>query len=373
MLFTADLFAFRPDQDASRKHAPSNKVNQPLMTRIYSVLFSSVLYLSARESLTIWFYNTTMTASKNKLKIGLALGGGSARGWAHIGVLNALTEQGIVPDIVCGTSIGALVGASYVTNNFHLLEQWVCSLTKFELVKFFEINTSMNGFVDTARLHSFLNACVASDSVQIESLTKRFAAVATELDTGREVWLTQGAVLEAVWSSISLPGLFPAIKYHDKWLVDGGLVNPVPVSVCRALGADVVIAVNLNGDIVGKHFQKPRQTEKPATSTKPSDNNGMVGKITDLVSDYTASIFSNNHNDDEQAPSLFEAIAGSINITQDRLTRSRMAGDPPDILLSPKLSHIGLLEFYRANEAMIEGKNCVARMLPEIHYTLKLK
>lgn len=314
-----------------------------------------------------------MVVSKNKMKIGLALGGGSARGWAHIGVLNALTEQGIVPDIVCGTSIGALVGASYASNNFHQLEQWVCSLTKFELVKFFEINTSMNGFVDTARLHSFLNACVASDSAQIEALTKRFAAVATELDTGREVWLTKGAVLEAVWSSISLPGLFPAIKYHDKWLVDGGLVNPVPVSVCRALGADVVIAVNLNGDIVGKHFQKPRTVDHAPTAAKSSENNGMVQKITDLVSDYTSSMFSNNNEDKEQAPSLFEAIAGSINITQDRITRSRMAGDPPDILLSPKLSHIGLLEFYRANEAIIEGKNCVARMLPEIHYTLKLK
>jgi NTE family protein len=178
-------------------------------------------------------------------------------------------------------------------------------------------------------------------------------------------------VLEAVWSSISLPGLFPAIKNNHKWLVDGGLVNPVPVSVCRALGADFVIAVNLNGDVVGKHFQKPLITDNPNKEIKHVQNTGVVSKITDLVSEYTASIFSSSKIED-QAPSLFEAIAGSVNITQDRITKSRMAGDPPDLVLSPRLSHIGLLEFYRAYEAISEGKKCVARMLPEIQHSLSI-
>jgi NTE family protein len=182
-------------------------------------------------------------------------------------------------------------------------------------------------------------------------------------ESGREVWLTKGSMIEAVWASISLPGLFPAIKNNDKWLVDGGLVNPVPVSVCRALGADIVIAVNLNGDIVGRHFQKPEDTKRKDTN--------VVDKITDLVMDYTASVFTTNKVKD-QRPGLFEAIAGSVNITQDRITRSRMAGDPPDILLSPKLSHIGLLEFYRADEAISEGKNCVRRIMPEIKYVLEM-
>jgi len=297
------------------------------------------------------------------MNIGLALGGGSSRGWSHIGVISALADQGIVPDIVCGTSIGSLVGASYVSNNLEKLEEWVCSLTKFETVRFFEINPSLNGFVNTERLHHFLNEYVASDNSVIEDLDKQYATVATDLETGREVWLTKGSVLEAVWSSISLPGLFPAIKNNNKWLVDGGLVNPVPVSVCRALGADIVIAVNLNGDIVGKHFQNPKNIIKQDT--------GVVGKITDLVTEYTASVFPTTKVED-QPPSLFEAIAGSVNITQDRITRSRMAGDPPDILLSPKLSHIGLLEFYRANEAINEGKECVQRMLPEIQHVLSM-
>ncbi len=295
------------------------------------------------------------------MKIGLALGSGSSRGWSHIGVINALTAEGITPDIVSGTSIGSLVGASYVSNNLKKLEEWVCSLTKFETARFFEINTSLNGFVNTDRLHFFLNEYVANDQSVIEDLAKRYATVATDLETGREVWLTEGSILEAVWASFSLPGLFPAIKNNNRWLVDGGLVNPVPISVCRALGADIVIAVNLNGDIVGKHFQKPKKITKQHT--------GTVGKLTDLVAEYTASVFSSS-KEKEQPPGLFEAIAGSVNITQDRITRSRMAGDPPDILLTPKLSHIGLLEFYRAEEAIKEGEQCVRRMLPEILHVL---
>lgn len=295
------------------------------------------------------------------MKIGIALGSGSSRGWAHIGVIKALSEQGIVPDVICGTSIGSLVGASYVAGNMNKLEEWVCSLNRFETARFFEINRSLNGFVNTERLHHFLNKFVANDELAIEMLSKKYASVATDLESGREAWLTEGSILEAVWASISLPGLFPAINNNGKWLVDGGLVNPVPVSTCRALGADIVIAVNLNGDIVGKHFQQPK------TETKP--NKDFVGKITDLVSDYTASVLPTAKTK-MQPPSLLDAIAGSVNITQDRITRSRMAGDPPDIILSPKLAHIGLLEFYRADEAINEGRKCVQRMLPEIEYIL---
>ncbi len=297
------------------------------------------------------------------LKIGLALGSGSSRGWSHIGIINALSDLGIKPDIVCGTSIGSLVGASYVSNKLELLEEWACSLTKFETAKFFEINISLNGFVNTERLHSFLNKTVTGDDAVIENLSKQYAAVSTDLETGRETWLTNGSLIEAVWASISLPGLFPAIKNNNRWLVDGGLVNPVPVSVCRALGADIVIAVNLNGDIVGKHFQPGKKIEKKG--------NGVGEKITDLVMEYTGSLFS-TPDDSEQPPGLFDAIASSVNITQDRITRSRMAGDPPDILLTPKLSHIGLLEFYRAKEAIIEGKSCVQRMESEIKHVLEM-
>lgn len=299
------------------------------------------------------------------MKVGLALGSGSSRGWAHIGVINALKEQGIEPDIICGTSVGALVGAACAFDRLEKLQQWACSLTRFDTARFLDINTSFNGFVNTERLHDFLNEYIADDDACIEDANKQFAAVATDLESGREIWLSRGPVLEAIWASISLPGLFPAIREGDRWLVDGGLVNPVPVSVCRAMGADIVIAVNLNGDIVGKHFKRDSKLTRARSAQLP--RKGFVGKISELVSEYTTTVFSDKPEESEP-PSLLEAIAGSINITQDRITRSRMAGDPPDILLTPKLAHIGLLELYRAKEAIDVGAKCVERMKSEIDY-----
>ncbi len=299
------------------------------------------------------------------LKIGLALGSGSSRGWSHIGIINELSKLDIEPDIVCGTSVGAMVGAAYAMGNIDKLEEWARSLTKFDVAKFLDINTSMTGFVHTERFHSFLNEYIASDEDNIEDLSKVYAAVSTDLESGREIWLTEGSLIQAVWSSMALPGLFPAIRHGDRWLADGGLVNPVPVSVCRALGADIVIAVNLNGDIVGKHIDRAG-----AKVIEKKMNSGFTKKITDMVKEYTNLSFLNGDEDEEQPPGLLNAIAASVNITQDRITRSRMAGDPPDIVFSPKLSDIGLLELYRASEAISEGRRCVQRKLSEIEYVM---
>ena len=296
------------------------------------------------------------------MKIGLALGSGSARGWSHIGVINELADHDIQPDVICGTSIGALVGASCMQGNLEFLETWVRSLTRMDVAKLLHIHSLMEGIVDTGRLHGFLSQYVANDDAAIENLERQFAAVAADMETGREIWLTEGSLLEAVWSSISLPGLFPPTRRDGKWLVDGGLVNPVPVSVCRALGADIVIAVNLNGDIVGRHFRKHRNSNK-AESEKG-------GKLTIAVRQYMESVFKSDE-DTEQPPNLIDAIACSVNITQDRITRSRMAGDPPDLYISPRLSHIGLLEFYRAKETIEEGRQCVKKIMPDIERILE--
>ena len=294
-----------------------------------------------------------------QLKTGLALGSGSSRGWSHIGIINELSKLGIRPDIICGTSVGAMVGAAYVTGNIKKLETWARSLTKLDVARFLNINAAMTGFVNTEKFHDYLNETVAGNDDNIEDLSAVYAAVATDLETGREVWLSKGSLIQAVWASMALPGLFPAIRYDDSWLIDGGLVNPVPVSTCRALGADIVIAVNLNGDIVGKHFEKPGKNAKESVS----------GKITGLVKEYTRLSFFEAKND-EQPPGMLNAIAASINITQDRITRSRMAGDPPDIVFSPKLADIGLLELYRAEEAIAEGEKCVQRQMSELEYVL---
>ena len=299
---------------------------------------------------------------KSTPRIGLALGSGSSRGWAHIGVIRALSQLDIHPQVICGCSIGSIVAAAYVSGNLDKLEQWVRSLTKVELARYIELNLSLNGFVDTEKLHEFFLQCVCREDESIEDVTVKFASVATDLETGREVWFTSGPLIDAVWASISLPGLFPPLQHQGRWLVDGGLVHPVPVSVCHALGADIVISVNLNGGVVGKHFIKKQDEPE-------NHSNNVFDRLSRAVNRYSPDIFKDD-TEKTSAPGLFEAIAGSINIAQDRITRSRLAGEPPDIMLSPKLSHIGLMEFYRARETIQEGEQCVMRMLPEIRHVL---
>lgn len=283
-------------------------------------------------------------------------------------MINTLTRHGIQPDVITGCSIGALVGAAYVTGHLDALEQWVRSLDRLDVARFFEISSSFNGFVNKDKFHKFLNKYVCADDTQFESLDKGFAAVATDLATGTEVWFSRGRLIEAVWASISLPGLFPAIRHKNRWLVDGGLVNPVPISTCRSLGADIVIAVNLNGDIAGKHFKRsaPKAEKVEVKETDIQGDEGWMDTLARTVREYSVNLFANGKEGRPEAPDLFDAIAGSINITQDRITRFRIASDPPDILISPKLMQIRPLEFHRAKEAIQQGAEITEKMLPEI-------
>ncbi len=191
------------------------------------------------------------------IKIGLALGSGAARGWAHIGVIQALAENGIHPDIVCGTSAGALVGGAYVAGHMGDLEHWLRTLNRAAVARFFDLSLTSGGLIAGKRIINFFNKRFGD--FEIESLPIRFAAVATELTTGHEIWFRTGSMLDAVRASISVPGIFEPFHLNGRWYVDGGIVNPVPVSVCRALGADIVIAVNLNKIYVGQplnHFHR---------------------------------------------------------------------------------------------------------------------
>ncbi len=311
-------------------------------------------------------------------RIGIALGSGSSRGWAHIGILRALADMGIHPDIVVGCSVGSIVGAAYAAGKLDMLEKWVLSLTKLELMRFFELNASFNGFVKRDKLQQFFHEHVCAEDLTINQLERKFGAVSTNLENGREVWFTEGSVLDAVWASIALPGLFSPYRHQDQWLVDGGLVNPVPISLCRALGADIIIAVNLNGNVARRyahhtHKSRPaKSVEKPIPDQDKNTNKveNLVDTLTTSLREYSAGLFPENTR--ETTPSLMEALAASINIMQDKITRSRMAGDPPEILLSPRLENIGLLEFFRAEEASKEGRKTVERLQAEITSLLDL-
>lgn len=306
---------------------------------------------------------TTLSKSKTPPRIGLVLGSGASRGWSHIGVIKALLKEGIEPDIICGASVGAMIGASYLAGNLQKLEDWVLDSTRKDVLKFFNIKFSQAGFVDKNRMCKFLHDYVAGEDVQIESLPKPYAAVATNLDNGREAWLREGSLAESVRASMALPGLFPAVNLNDRWLVDGGLVNPVPITTGHALGADVVIAVNLNSDIVGKRSRKTEiETE---VESETDENEGMLSNLKQAAKEYSNSIFA-NHDKQNETPRLFFAITNSINIVQDRITRSRLAGDPADVMINPRLSHIGMLEFHMAAEAIKEGERCVNDALEQI-------
>ncbi len=286
------------------------------------------------------------------ITIGLALGSGSARGWAHIGVLRELQKMGVQPDIVCGTSTGALVGAAFVLRRLDLLESWVRGMNTRNVVKYFDIRLVVGGgFVEGRWLMEFLRNRFGD--VQIEDLPKPFGAVATDLKSGREVWIRSGSVWDAVRASIALPGFLTPVRVDDQWLVDGGLVNPVPVSLCRAMGAEKIIAVNLNGDIVGRHFS---DHQKGASGSRSSTEARLLNKLTIRLKERVKT----------GTPGLFDVLAGAINIMQDRITVSRLADHPPDVMITPRLAHIGLLEFDRAAEAIEEGRRAVQRVAGEL-------
>jgi NTE family protein len=283
-------------------------------------------------------------------RLGLALGGGSARGWAHIGVIRALQQAGIRPDIVCGTSIGALVGAAYAAGELDHFEQWVLRLGVADVLGFLDVTLS-SGLVKGERLMSFFQRNVVDRP--IEELNMPFAAVATALHSGAEIWLRSGSTLSAVRASIAMPGLFRPVLHDGMVLVDGGLVNPVPVSLVRAMGADVVIAVDLGSDILGRHLRAAPAREPPP---------GVVGDWIRKLQDNLGPLVPAHSSDDLAMPNILDVLASSLNIMQVRIARSRMAGEPPDLVVAPRLAHLRLLDFHRAEEAIEEGRRAVERV-----------
>jgi len=271
--------------------------------------------------------------ARRKPRIGIALGAGSARGWAHIGVLQALVEAGIVPELVCGTSIGALVGAVYADDEITELERWVKALTWRKVVGYFDLSFS-GGLLKGDKLFDYLRGSFLEK--RIEDLRRPFTAVATDLANGREVWLREGPVADAVRASIATPGLFTPWLEEDRQLVDGALVNPVPVSLARAMEADFVIAVVLSSNALGRHL---REVESGKRRSKQ--------------------------------PGVLEVVTSGLNIMSERITRSRLAGEPADVVIQPRLGDLGLLDYHRGAEAIAEGRAAAELMIPQIKRLLE--
>ena len=291
--------------------------------------------------------------------IGLVLGGGAARGFAHIGVMQTLLKHGIVPDVVVGTSIGAVVGGCYAAHLLDDLEAWARKLTFRGLLSYLDISLSGAGLINGRRLASQLSS--ALHDTRIEDLPVRFAAIATEFNTGHEIWLTRGRIIDALQASYSLPGIFPPVRIGGRWLVDGALVNPVPISTARSLGARVVIAVHLNSDLSGRGSIIANHGSDDSDVMPESNGNRGFRDLFGGRGTLMRQLFGSR-----ERPGIPTVMVEAFNVMQDRITRARMAGDPPDVLIAPKVGQIGWFDFHRASESIALGIEATERSLPEI-------
>jgi NTE family protein len=294
-------------------------------------------------------FNRIETNPMTPHRLGIALGSGSARGWAHIGVLRALQAAGIEPDLVCGTSMGAFVGAAYASGALDKLEDWACTLTRRDVLGFFDVSLN-GGLIKGEKLLDFAEGTFLNND--FAALERPFACVATDLATGREIWLRQGSVAAAVRASIALPGLFSPQIQDERFLVDGGLVNPVPVSLCRALDAELVIAVDVGMEL----------TALPAANELPSPGKSGWRKIVGR--------WFGRGEDAPAQPALVDVMSNSVAIMQKRISTSRLAGEPADALIAPRLGYLGLLDFHRASEAIEVGRKETERLLPMLESLL---
>ncbi len=296
-------------------------------------------------------------------KLGIALGSGAARGWAHIGVLEALNGLGIVPEIVCGTSIGALVGAAFVTGKLAALKARMEAFSRRDVASLLDLRLMTGGLIEGKRIEIFLEGLGIKG--KIEDLPVRYGAVSTDLATGREVWLQSGLIGRAVRASIGMPGVFSPMPFEGGWLVDGGLVNPTPVALARALGADIVIAVDLNAGLLGRRFG---EADDDAAAPQPRP---AIPEFPQWLKDAATPLLARMFEAGPEYPSYFEVLANSLNIMQDRITRARLAGDPPDVLLRPSLQDLSWMDFHRATDAIAAGSASVDMAKIAIQYACR--
>ncbi len=301
--------------------------------------------------------------------IGLALGGGSARGWAHLGILRKLDEAGVRPKVVVGTSIGAVVGGSWAAGKLDELEAFARSLTKRSMLGMMDWSLPGSGLLSGDRLRRALED--RFKGALIEELPVKFAAIATELRTGHEIWLTRGSITDAMRASYALPGIFVPVNIGGRWLMDGALSNPIPVSVARALGAEMIIAVNLHTDVLGRsgviheHGAEPLPLPEAPAPELDEARRGLFSAVSNRFFNPFGAPSAPAPIADAR-PGILSVMLDAFNVTQDRIARSRLAGDPPDVTVGPKIGGIGLSEFHRAEEAIAAGEAAVAKVLDDI-------
>ena len=299
--------------------------------------------------------------SQDRLSIGLVLGGGAARGFAHIGVLRTLMAHGIRPDVIAGTSIGAVVGGLFAAGALDAFEDWCRQLTRRRVLAYLDFRFAGSGLISGGRLARKLDGALGDTS--FADLPMRLAAIATEIGTGHEIWLTRGRLSEAMAASYALPGIFPPKLIGGRWLMDGAMVNPLPISAARALGARLVIAVNLNADNFGRgttiqdHGPDAEDDARRAQHELDRTRRGIFRTDRLLHREFFGA---------PDRPGLSTVMVEAFQVMQDRITRSRLAGDPPDVMISPRLGRVNLFDFHRAKDTIALGAEATEKSIEAI-------
>src|SRR3984957_10324508 len=307
---------------------------------------------------------------RRRAKVGIVLGAGAARGWAHIGALRELDALGVQLDVVVGSSIGTLVGGCYAAGRLDMLETFARSLTRRRVLGLLDFSFTGSGLIGGQRLRTRLEAGLGG--LCIEDLPVQFAAVATEIGGGHEIWLRRGLLVDAIRASYALPGVFEPVKVDGRWLFDGAIVNPVPVSVARALGAERVIALNISSDRFGRGaviqdpFGRPDSPSLVEEPAQAQDSSGMISRW------WRGGSNGAKVNGETAAPGLMTSMVNAFDILQDRIMRSRLAGDPPDTLVQVRVGKVGMFEFHRADELIALGREAIRKAAAEIREHVEL-
>lgn len=308
---------------------------------------------------------------KNSPRIGLVLGGGAARGWAHLGVIEELEGMGITPDVITGCSIGTIVGAFYAAGKLGDLRDFADNLSMLDMVEFFDLTWKSGGVIGGGKVIDWFQSHL--EVPNIEDLHTPFGAVAADIRTGREVWLREGPLSDAMRASIAIPGLLTPWPIGGRWLSDGGLVNPLPISLARAMEADVVIAVDLNAGVF--RFGSGQAWDLVPTDGDPEDMplswlDDLAEHLPKSLKEGTRKMLRDLLHRPDRGPQQYEVINSAIAIMSDRITKSRLAGEPADVLLTPSLAEIGAMQFYKAADAIEAGRATVEMMRPAIEMSL---
>lgn len=309
-----------------------------------------------------------------KKTVGLVLGSGSSRGWAHIGAIEALEDENIPIDLIVGCSVGAYVGAIYASGSLKSLKDFVLRMDGKKVFSYFDIVFPRSGLLNgTKRLRELFS--MHTKVQNFSELKIPLTMVATDLETGQKVVINSGSILDALRASMSIPGLFAPAKLKNRWLVDGGLLEPVPVSVARAVGADIVIAVDLSSRVASKVNRRKTTLQTPNKNWDQEESqNELIKKLSDYYESAELS-FKNKINvllkKEASTPDIVETVTSSFNIMQDRINRINLAVTPADVLIRPQLGGLKMFDFDQVEDTIEEGYLRVKEKIENIRWLLE--